>query len=111
LRRFRRTVRRKLRGSASGRTRRRFSRRGWNRPGTASNNASAQRSSFDQIVIKPPSGLAVKIALPIDMPPRTTTSFITIVAPFTGKALPAGSYAVQALYHGVTIASGSGDIL
>jgi len=74
-------------------------------------NASAQRSSFDQIVIKPPSGLAVKIALPIDMPPRTTTSFITIVAPFTGKALPAGSYAVQALYHGVTIASGSGDIL
>jgi len=74
-------------------------------------NAGTTPMLIDQFVIKPPKGAVTKVSLLVNMLPRTTTSFITVVVPYDGKTLPSGSYQVTATSHGATVASGTGDIL
>ncbi|HEV2037426.1 MAG TPA: hypothetical protein VGQ96_02380, partial [Candidatus Eremiobacteraceae bacterium] len=74
-------------------------------------NASAAAVSVNEFAIKPPKGDAVKIAIPLGVPARSASGFISIVVPYNGKSLPAGNYSVSALQNGTTAAKASAVLL
>ena len=74
-------------------------------------NAGGAKISVSSFTVAPPKGESVKINLPIDLPARSTTGFITFLLPYHGKSLPDGKYSVTAFGGGGPIAAGSGPLL
>lgn len=67
-------------------------------------NAGAAPASISEFDIAPPKGSAIKIAIPVTVPMRSASSFVSIVVPFNGKSLPSGSYVVNAEQSGMILA-------
>jgi hypothetical protein len=59
-------------------------------------NASGAKISIDSFTVTPPKGSPVTVAVPVDVPSRTTSSLMTIIFPYSGKSLPEGKYTVTA---------------
>jgi hypothetical protein len=59
-------------------------------------NASGAKVSIDSFTVTPPKGSPVTVAVPVEIPSRTSSSLMTIVLPYSGKSLPAGKYTVTA---------------
>jgi hypothetical protein len=75
-------------------------------------NATSAAVTITQFEIKPPKGDAVKLAIPLAVPPRSVSGFVSIVVPYTGgKNLPSGSYMIRAVQNGVTAAKASAVLL
>ena len=74
-------------------------------------NPGTTAATIVNFTIAPPKGPTAKVALPLVLQPRTTSSFITLVLPYAGKTLPSGKYAITANGAAGAIASGSGNIL
>jgi hypothetical protein len=74
-------------------------------------NASATKVDLDGFSIAPPKAPSLKVNVPLTIPPRTTTGFISIVLPFKGKSLPDGDYSINAVNGSATLAKASGALL
>jgi hypothetical protein len=74
-------------------------------------NAADTKVDIDGFSIAPPKAAMIKAAIPLTIPPRTTTGFISIVMPFKGKSLPDGDYAVNAVNGSATVAKSTGAML
>jgi hypothetical protein len=74
-------------------------------------NASTNKADLDGFSIAPPKSPAIKVNVPLTIPPRTTTGFISIVIPFKGKSLPDGDYSINAVNGSATLAKASGALL
>ena len=74
-------------------------------------NASATQAQISQFVIAPPKGPATKVSIPVVVPARSTSGFVSIVLAYNGKALPGGSYGITAMQNANTIAKGSANLL
>jgi hypothetical protein len=75
-------------------------------------NATASNVSVTQFEIKPPKGDSMKLAIPLDVPARSVSGFISIVVPYTGgKSLPTGSYSIRALLTNGTTAAKTSAVL
>ena len=75
-------------------------------------NATASSVAVTQFEIKPPKGDAVKLTIPLSVPPRSVSGFMSVVVPYTGgKSLPSGSYTIRAVQNGATAAKASAVLL
>lgn len=74
-------------------------------------NAAMTKVDLDGFSIAPPKSPSVKVNIPLTIPPRTTTGFISIVLPFKGKSLPDGDYSINAVNGSATLAKASGALL
>jgi hypothetical protein len=75
-------------------------------------NATSAAVSVTQFEITPPKGDPVKLAIPLAVPPRSVSGFVSVVVPFTGgKTLPSGSYTIRAVQNGSTAAKTSAVLL
>jgi hypothetical protein len=74
-------------------------------------NAAATKVDLDGFSIAPPKSPPLKVNVPLTIPPRTTTGFISIVLPFKGKSLPDGDYSINAVNGTVTLAKATGALL
>jgi len=74
-------------------------------------NAGANKVDLDGFSIAPPKSPSLKVNVPLTIPPRTTTGFISIVLPFKGKSLPDGDYSINAVNGSATLAKASGALL
>jgi hypothetical protein len=74
-------------------------------------NASAVAGAITEFDIKPPKGDLIKVAIPANVPARSVTGFVSIVAPYNGKKLPAGSYIITAQQGRVIVARASAVLL
>lgn len=74
-------------------------------------NAGTTPAQISHFEITPPKGPTVKVAIPLTVPARSTSGFVSIVLPFSGKALPAGTYAVAAMQGKTSVAKGSSILL
>jgi len=74
-------------------------------------NASATKVDLDGFSIAPPKSSALKVNVPLTIPARTTTGFISLVLPFKGKSLPDGDYSINAVNGTATVAKASGALL
>jgi hypothetical protein len=75
-------------------------------------NATSSAVSVTQFEIKPPKGDTVKLTIPLSVPPRSVSGFMSIVVPYTGgKNLPSGSYTIRAVQNGMTAAKASAVLL
>jgi hypothetical protein len=77
----------------------------------AMTNAGAAKVDVDSFSVIAPKSAAVKVAIPMTIPARTTTGFISIIVPFKGKALPDGDYTVNAVNTSGTLAKSTGALL
>lgn len=74
-------------------------------------NASPAAVAVTEFDIKPPKGDPIKLAIPLVVPPRSVSGFISIVVPYSGKSLPAGSYIISAQQNSTTAARASAVLL
>ncbi|HXW76912.1 MAG TPA: hypothetical protein VEJ20_05830 [Candidatus Eremiobacteraceae bacterium] len=74
-------------------------------------NAGTSKVSVAWFTVAPPKSDAIKIVVPVDLPARTETAPVSMVVPFSGKALPPGTYTVTASDGTNTIATGTGPLL
>ena len=74
-------------------------------------NASANPVNITGFTLKPPKGETIKIALPLAVPARSVSGFISIVATYNGKSLPAGYYDVSAVKSNAIVAKASAVLL
>jgi hypothetical protein len=74
-------------------------------------NASTTAINVTEFDIKPPKGDPVKLAIPLAVPPRSVSSFISVIVPYNGKSLPSGSYSISAQQNGATAAKASAVLL
>jgi hypothetical protein len=74
-------------------------------------NAGTTPISVSEFDIKPPKGDPVKLTIPLAVPPRSVSGFISVVVPYNGKSLPAGSYGISAQQNGATAAKASAVLL
>jgi hypothetical protein len=74
-------------------------------------NAGTGKVDLDGFSIAPPKSPSLKVNVPMTIPPRTTTGFISIVLPFKGKTLPDGDYSINAVNGSATLAKASGALL
>jgi hypothetical protein len=74
-------------------------------------NAGDNKVDLDSFSFAPPKAAGAKAAIPLTIPPRTTTGFISVVMPFKGKTLPDGDYAVNAVNGSTTVAKATGAML
>ncbi|HEY6357301.1 MAG TPA: hypothetical protein VIX35_03600 [Vicinamibacterales bacterium] len=74
-------------------------------------NAGSGKVDLDGFSIAPPKSPSLKVNVPLTIPPRTTTGFISIVLPFKGKSLPDGDYSINAVNGSATLAKTSGALL
>ena len=75
-------------------------------------NATGSSVSVTQFEITPPKGDSVKLAIPLAVPARSVSGFVSIVVPYTGaKSLPSGSYIIRAVQNGTTAAKASAVLL
>jgi hypothetical protein len=75
-------------------------------------NATASSVSITQFEISPPKGNSVKLAIPLAVPARSVSGFMSIVVPyFGGKSLPPGNYTIRAVQNGATAAKASAMLL
>ncbi len=77
----------------------------------AMTNAGAAKVDVDSFSIIAPKSAPIKVAIPMTIPARTTTGFISIIVPFKGKALPDGDYTVNAVNASGTLAKSTGALL
>lgn len=77
----------------------------------AMTNAGVTRVDIDGFAILAPNTPPFRVNIPLSIPQRTTTGFISVVVPFKGKALPDGDYSLNALNAGATVAKSSGALL
>ena len=68
-------------------------------------------ASISEFDIKPPKGATIKLAIPMVVPLRSASGFISIVVPYNGKTLPSGSYLITAQQNGLVLASASAVLL
>ncbi len=59
-------------------------------------NPSQTPLSVTELEVKPPQGDVVRVPLSLDLPMRVTSGFLSVVLPYRGKSLPAGTYAITA---------------
>jgi len=62
-------------------------------------NASGNPVAITAFEIKPPKGDSVTVPLQLPVSARSVSGFISIVVPYSGKALPSGSYSVTAMQN------------
>jgi hypothetical protein len=62
-------------------------------------NASGSPVAITAFTIKPPKGDSVTVPLQLPVSARSVSGFISIVVPYSGKALPSGSYSVTAMQN------------
>ncbi|MBV8082939.1 MAG: hypothetical protein JOY86_08210 [Candidatus Eremiobacteraeota bacterium] len=74
-------------------------------------NAADTKVDIDAFSLGPTKASLVKAAIPVTIPERTTTGFISIIMPFKGKTLPDGDYAVNAMSGTATVAKATGAML
>lgn len=74
-------------------------------------NASNLKIDVASLLVSPPKGSPAKVHLPLTLPPRTTTSFVSLIVPYDGKTLPKGEYTITALAGAAAVAKGSGPLL
>lgn len=74
-------------------------------------NASATAMAVTEFDIKPPKGDIARIILPMVIPLRSASSFITMIVPYSGKSLPSGTYTVSVSQNGVVLAHASAVLL
>ena len=74
-------------------------------------NASNLKIEVASLLVSPPKGSPAKMHLPLTLPPRTTTSFVSIIVPYAGKTLPKGEYTITAMAGANAVAKGSGPLL
>jgi hypothetical protein len=75
---------------------------------TNAGNTPVTISEFD---IKPPKGDLIKLAVPVAVPVRNATGFMSIIVPYNGKKLPAGSYVITAQQGPAVVAKTSAVLL
>jgi hypothetical protein len=74
-------------------------------------NPSAAPAAISEFDIKPPKGQVIRMMIPMVVPMRSASGFISMVLQYDGKTLPAGSYSISAQQNGVTLASTSAVLL
>lgn len=79
-------------------------------------NGNKAKVSIDHFTLTPPKGAAADVNLPLTVPPRTTTGFVSFVLRLDGKSLPKGTYKVGAVGTGSdgkagTLATGASPLL
>lgn len=74
-------------------------------------NPSFTPVSIAEFDIKPPKGNTLKVALPMVLPMRSASGFVSVVVPYNGKSLPAGNYVISAQQNGLVMASASAVLL
>jgi hypothetical protein len=74
-------------------------------------NASATAVSVAEFDIQPPKGDVVKVAVPLPVPARAVSDFISVVVPYGGKSLPSGTYTVTATQNGAAVARSTAVLL
>ncbi len=74
-------------------------------------NASATAVSVTEFDIKPPKGDAVKVAIPLPVPARSVSGFVSIVVPYNGKTVAPGTYTVTAMQNGTPVARATAMLL
>jgi hypothetical protein len=74
-------------------------------------NPSQIPASLSEFDIKPPKGASIKVAVPMVVPMRAASGFVSMIVPYDGKSLPNGSYTITAQQNGVTAASASAVLL
>ncbi len=74
-------------------------------------NPGAAPASIAEFDIRPPKGNTIKIAIPMVVPARSASGFVSIVVPYNGKNLPSGNYVITAQQSGIVLASASAVLL
>lgn len=74
-------------------------------------NPSVAPAAIEAFYIKPPKGDTLKIAVPMVVPARSASGFVSIVVPYNGKSLPSGDYVITAQQNGIVLASASAVLL
>jgi predicted small secreted protein len=74
-------------------------------------NPSLTPASVSEFDIKPPKGQIIRIAIPMVVPMRSASGFVSMVVPYNGKVLPSGDYLITAQQNGLTLASASAVLL
>jgi hypothetical protein len=68
-------------------------------------------ASITEFDIQPPKGEAIRLLIPMVVPLRSASGFVSVVVPYNGKALPSGSYVITAQQNGLVLASTSAVLL
>jgi len=74
-------------------------------------NAGPAPAQISHFSITPPKNGSAKVAIGLTVPPRSTSGFVSIVLPLSGKTLPAGTYNVMAMQDKATVAKASAILL
>jgi len=74
-------------------------------------NASQTAVSVTEFDIQPPKGDVVKVAIPLPVPARSVSDFVSVVVPYGGKSLPSGTYIVTAMQNGTAVAKSTAVLL
>ena len=74
-------------------------------------NPGVAPASIAEFDIKPPKGSTLKIAIPMVVPARSASGFVSVVVPYNGKSLPSGNYVITARQSGIVLASASAVLL
>jgi hypothetical protein len=74
-------------------------------------NPAILPASISEFDVKPPKGALIRLTIPIVVPSRSASGFISIVVPYDGKSLPSGSYVITAQQNGAAVASASAVLL
>ncbi|MBC5806714.1 MAG: hypothetical protein DLM53_05155 [Candidatus Eremiobacter antarcticus] len=74
-------------------------------------NPTNAQVSITHLAIAPPKGAVARVVLPLNIAARSVSSFVSVVLPYNGKSLPAGSYTVSAMKNSTTVAKASSSLL
>ena len=74
-------------------------------------NAGTSAINVTEFDVKPPKGDPLKLAIPLAVPPRSVSGFVSVVVPYFGKNLPTGNYTITAQQNGTTAAKASAVLL
>lgn len=68
-------------------------------------------ASISEFDIQPPKGDVIRLVIPMVVPLRSASGFVSVVVPYAGKTLPSGSYVITAQQNGLVLASASAVLL
>jgi hypothetical protein len=74
-------------------------------------NPSTLAAAITEFDIKPPKGAPIRLPIPLVVPLRSASGFISVVVPYSGKTLPPGDYLITAQQGASVLASTSAVLL
>jgi hypothetical protein len=74
-------------------------------------NPSMLAATITEFDIKAPKGAPIRLVIPLVVPLRSASGFISMVVPYNGKTLPQGDYVITAQQGATILASTSAVLL